>query len=110
MGRWKLHFPHDYVTLAGHPGGKGGWPAPVERGQIGLSLFDLENDISETTDVKDQHPEIVEQITKLADQMRADLGDSARQMKGSGRRPAGRLQPGDPRFIVKDGLQTPSER
>jgi arylsulfatase A-like enzyme len=25
-GKWKLHFPHGYRTLAGRPGGTGGMP------------------------------------------------------------------------------------
>jgi len=56
-----------------------------------LSLFDLKTDIGETTDVKDKHPEIVSRIKRLADKMRADLGDSSRKMTGNGRRPPGRL-------------------
>jgi arylsulfatase A-like enzyme len=105
MGRWKLHFPHQYRTLAGRPGGTGGKPAPYEQADIPLALFDLENDVGETTDVKDEHPDIVAAIQKLADRMREDLGDSARQMKGSGRRSPGRLTDSDDRFVVKDGLQ-----
>jgi hypothetical protein len=109
MGRWKLHFAHEYPTLGGRPGGKDGWPAPVERARMESALFDLENDVGETKDVKAQYPEIVAEISKLADRMRADLGDSLREMKGSGKRPAGRLESGDARFVVKDGLQTPAE-
>jgi arylsulfatase A len=98
MGRWKLHFPHGYRTLAGRPGGTGGIPTNYEQAQIGLSLFDLENDIGETTDVADQHPEIVAKLKELADQMRAELGDSATKQKGSGNRPAGTLESGDLRY------------
>jgi arylsulfatase A len=98
MGRWKLHFPHSYRTLAGRPGGTGGIPTNYEQAQIGLSLFDLENDIGESTDVADQHPEIVARLKELADQMRQQLGDSATKQKGSAIRPAGMLQPGDLRF------------
>jgi arylsulfatase A len=98
MGRWKLHFPHGYRTLAGRPGGTGGIPTNYEQAQIGLSLFDLENDISETTDVADQHPEIVARLKELSDQMRAELGDSRTKQKGSGNRPAGTLDTGDLRY------------
>ncbi len=91
MGRWKLHFPHKYRTLSGRKGGTGGKPVPYDQAEIGLSLFDLKTDIGETTDVKDKHPEIVSRIKRLADKMRADLGDSSRKMTGNGRRPPGRL-------------------
>jgi len=38
-------------------------------------LFDLEADIGETTDVADQHPEVVERLLQLAEQIREDVGD-----------------------------------
>jgi len=91
MGKWKLHFPHEYRTLAGRKGGTGGKPAPYSKAKIGLALFDLENDIGETTDVKDRYPDIVAKIQKLADQMRQELGDSAKNITGRGVRPPGRL-------------------
>ncbi|MCO6457354.1 MAG: sulfatase [Pirellulaceae bacterium] len=91
MGQWKLHFPHAYRTLAGRPGGTGGKPAAYQQGRIERSLFDLRQDPGETTDVKDRHPDIVRRIEQLADRMRDDLGDSARQQPGRGVRPAGRL-------------------
>lgn len=106
MGRWKLHFPHTYPTLNGRPGGTEGIPVNYDQGKINLALFDLENDPGETTDVKDQHPDVVAAIEKLADKMREDLGDSARKMKGTGRRPHGELEKGDKRFVNKDGVQT----
>jgi arylsulfatase A len=109
MGRWKLHFPHEYRTLGGRKGGTDGKPVAYQEAKVGLSLFDLENDVGETKDVKAEHPEIVAAIEKLADQMREDLGDSARHMTGSGRRAPGRLEKGDKRFIVKDGQQTLAE-
>lgn len=88
-GRWKLHFPHDYRTLAGRPGGKDGIPANYSQGRIELSLFDLDNDIGETTNVADQHPEVVQRLQHLADEMRKDLGDN--NTKGNGIRPAGKI-------------------
>jgi len=98
MGKWKLHFPHKYRTLAGRPGGTGGTPVPYEQAEIGLALFDLENDVAETTDVAAEHPDVVAAIQKLADRMRAELGDSATKQKGSGVREPGRLEEGDLRF------------
>jgi len=98
MGKWKLHFPHKYRTLAGRPGGTGGTPVPYEQAEIGLALFDLENDVGETTDVAAEHPDVVAAIRKLADRMRAELGDSATKQKGSGVREPGRLEEGDLRF------------
>ncbi len=90
-GRWKLHFPHGYRTLAGRPGGTGGIPAKYEQARTGLALFDLENDIGEQHNVADQHPGIVTRLQGLADAMRQDLGDAAKKMNGKGRRPPGKM-------------------
>jgi arylsulfatase A-like enzyme len=91
MGKWKLHFPHGYRTLAGRPGGTGGIPANYTPARIELALFDLENDIGETTDVAEQHPDVVARIQHLAEEMRTDLGDSLTDRQGSGVRPPGRI-------------------
>ncbi|MDX1564447.1 MAG: sulfatase [Phycisphaeraceae bacterium] len=88
-GKWKLHFPHRYRTMAGRPGGTGGKPARYSQAKIGLSLFDLKKDIGETTDVKDKHPDVVKKLQALGDKIRAELGDKGK--KGSGLRPPGRL-------------------
>ena len=90
-GKWKLHLPHGYRTLAGRPGGTGGIPAKYERGKIGMALFDLENDISEQHDVSGKHPDVVNRLLGLVERMREDLGDSAKKMTGNGRRPPGRI-------------------
>ena len=91
QGRWKLHFPHGYRTLAGNPGGRDGIPSAYSQAKIGLALFDLHVDIAETTDVKDQHPGVVRRLSDLAEKMRKDLGDSSHKIKETGRRAPGRL-------------------
>jgi len=91
MGRWKLHFPHGYRTLDGRPGGTGGIPTNYSQAQIGLALFDLQNDVGETTNVADQHAEVVARMQALADRMRSDLGDARLKMPGPGIRPPGQL-------------------
>jgi arylsulfatase A len=91
-GKWKLHFPHTYRTLAGRPGGRDGKPAPYSEAKIGMVLYDLEADVGEKTDVADKHPDVVERLKKLADRARADLGDSATGQKGSGVRPPDRIE------------------
>ena len=103
MGKWKMHFPHKYRTLSGRDGGTGGRPVAYDTAEIGLALFDLESDIGESTNVADQHPEVVAKLRALGDRMRADLGDSAKKQKGPGRREPGRLQKGDLRFEWKPG-------
>lgn len=88
-GRWKLHFPHKYRTLGGRPGGTDGRPAHYDQAQIGLALYDLQADLGESNDVADEHPEVVERLSQLADAMRAELGDRLNGVRGSGVRQPG---------------------
>lgn len=97
--RWKLHFPHKFRTMAGKPGGTGGSPNAYAQASIGLALFDLREDPGETTDVAAANPEVVARLQRLADLARADLGDKLTKTKGTGIRPAGRLQEGDARLV-----------
>jgi arylsulfatase A-like enzyme len=89
-GRWKLHFPHAYRSLTGTPG-SGGKPAGYSQAQIELALFDLQADPTETTDVAGENPNVVERLQALAEQARAELGDSATGCRGAGVRPRGEL-------------------
>jgi arylsulfatase A-like enzyme len=98
MGRWKLHFPHEYPTLSGRPGGTGGQPAAQDRARIDRALFDLEEDIGETFNVADRFPEVVARIEALAERMRDELGDSLVGRSGRSLRRPGRLQEGDARL------------
>ena len=91
-GRWKLHFPHSYRSLAGRKGGTGGKPTKYTQARTPLALFDLAQDIGETTDVLAKHPEVVARLKRLAARARAELGDSATKQVGSGVRPPGRLK------------------
>ena len=91
-GKWKLHFPHGYGTLSGRKGGTGGTPARYDQARIDLTLYDLEKDAGETTDVKDANPEVVARLQALGDLMRKDLGDAATKVQGSGAREPGRVK------------------
>ncbi|GIW78239.1 MAG: arylsulfatase [Gemmatales bacterium] len=84
-GKWKLMFPQSY----GSPiPGKDGRPGKRVSKTIPLSLFDLEKDIGETTNVAEKYPEVVQRLMAAADAMRKDLGDGPKA--GPGRRPIGR--------------------
>ena len=67
-GRWKLH--------------------------LGTSprLYDLSRDLAEATDVAAEHPEIVQRLLKLANQIRADLDSSSQKLSGKGVRPPGQTE------------------
>jgi len=92
-GKWKMYYPHRYRTLNGRKGGKNGLPVNYDYNTIDqIELYDLEKDISETTDVASQHPEVVEKIKTLGEQMRSELGDSLHDKIGSGQRSIGKVE------------------
>lgn len=68
-GRWKLHIPHEYRTLleAGNDGAAG----KFRQAGIGLSLFDMENDPLESTNVLDKYPQVAAKLKGYADEHRA---------------------------------------
>ncbi len=90
-GRWKLHFPHGYRTMQGRRPGTGGIPGKYDNSvKTGLELYDLVEDIGETTDVSARHPEVMARLMALADEMRNDLGDRLSKVPATGARAAGR--------------------
>ena len=113
-GRWKLHFAHPYITTAAEPG-RGGKPSNWGKNQaqsitqsgiegiasrhggrieqLELSLYDLEADPGESANVATQHPEVVARLSRLADPMRDELGDSLTGIVGTEVRAAGWEEP-----------------
>ena len=111
-GKWKFHFAHRYLTTAGAPG-RGGKPSNWGQGkplsitqsgiegiasrhgqrvaQLELSLFDLSTDPGESHNVASAHPDVVADLQKLVEPLRAELGDSlaAPAITGSEVRSAG---------------------
>ena len=88
-GTWKLHLPHPYQSL--EVAGNDGSPGRYVRKQIPLSLFDLEKDAGETTDVADRNPAVVKRLLEYAERARDDLGDSLTRRAGRNVRPAVRM-------------------
>lgn len=90
---WKMYFPHSYRSLNGREGGKDGLPVPYEYLKFEeIALYDLSQDISETTNVASEYPEIVEEIKVLAANMRQRLGDALTQVEGSETRQPGMIE------------------
>lgn len=93
QGDWKLILPHVSQTYEGMRPGVNGQGGPTRQNNaIPLALYDLRRDPGERYDVRDYHPEIVQQLMQLAEQARLDLGDDLSKQTGSGRRPIGRLR------------------
>jgi arylsulfatase A len=84
-GKWKLHFPHNYRSLEDREPGSGGIPAKYNYAlRTEMELYDLETDISETSNVASDNPKVMANLLQLADNMRADLGDSLLEQEGTG--------------------------
>jgi len=91
-GKWKLYFPHRYRTLNGRKGGKNGIPVKYEYNTIDkIELYDLSKDISETTDVATEYPEIVKKIQSLGNKIRTKLGDKLTNKVGTETRSVGKI-------------------
>ncbi|MEI7459106.1 MAG: sulfatase [Pirellula sp.] len=109
-GDWKLHVPHNYLSVDGEPG-KNGKPAGYGRlvpkaitqsgvagiasrhgyriEKQGLALYNLANDPSESIDVSESNRAVVERLLSIAQEARKSLGDSILGIAGSQVRPCG---------------------
>ncbi len=89
-GKWKLYLPHRYRTMKGSTPGNDGLPGKYNHIDMPLELYDLETDISETTNLAETKPEVVAQLMRLVEAARADMGDKLTDRPGTGRREPGR--------------------
>ncbi|QDT13137.1 sulfatase [Planctomycetes bacterium K23_9] len=93
--RFKLMFPHKYRSLQGAETRADGFPVPYKMMMADFALYDLDTDVSETTDVKEKYPEVVKELQAAAERAREDLGDKLTKRTGKGVRPIGKLADGD---------------
>lgn len=77
-GNWKYHLPLKERIKGPH------FP-DTEVGEA--RLYNLANDLSETTNVIDKHPEVVTKMNQWIEQVRSDMGDWG--YEGRNQRPAG---------------------
>lgn len=71
----------------------GNWKLHLFRPEEGRTtlLYDLDEDIGETTDVSEANPDVVKRLKQLADKARRDLGDVVTGHIGENNRPVGKL-------------------
>lgn len=91
-GDWKLFFPHTARSMQGQEPGRDGKPGKYKPLRVGRELYNVREDLAESRDVAAEHPEIVAKLEALAEQARADLGDSLTGRKGPGLREPGRAE------------------
>lgn len=72
VGKWKLHFAKKKETIS--------------------ELYDLDADVGETTNVISDHPDVVKELQAVADEARADLGDTRMEIEGAGQRQGGMVE------------------
>ncbi len=93
-GQYKMVFPHTYQSYEVYAPGMDGKP-----GQLGMlevtetELYDLRQDPGERRNVIGLYPEKEAELLKVADDIRADLGDDLTGAEGSGRRAPGSIYP-----------------
>lgn len=91
-GQWKLVFPAISQTYKKATAiGADGWPGKYASDSVRLALYDLRIDPGETLDVKEKHPDIVKQLTDIADKYRRELGDDLTKQQGTEVRPAAKV-------------------
>ena len=92
-GQWKLTFPCISQTYKKATAiANDGWPGKYASDSVRLALYDLRTDPGETLDVKEQHPEIVQQLMTIADKYRKELGDDLTKQVGTEVRPAAKVR------------------
>lgn len=70
----------------------GEWKLHMHKGRVHVKeLYNLKNDISESENLYDAHPEIVSQLMKYIDKCREDMGDGVTGIPGRNNRPAGKV-------------------
>jgi arylsulfatase A-like enzyme len=89
--QYKLVFPHEYRSLDGKPAGRDGVPANYKQLKTKQVLYDLKNDVGESTDVSADHPDVVARLERASEEARTTLGDELTDRKGSEVRHPGRL-------------------
>ena len=70
-GRWKLHLPHEYRVLV--KPGMDGMAGQYRQESIGLSLFDMEKDAYETTNVIDKFPDVAARMKGYAERHKREF-------------------------------------
>ncbi len=86
-GKWKLYLPLEDKRTSPFRG----------IGKTPPRLFDLKADLSETNNLVEERPDVVQRLMKHVEQAREDLGDVGRP--GKRQRPAGKVENPKPQVL-----------
>lgn len=91
-GARKLVLPHKYRSYESVLPGNDGFPGPCATGTLDTALYNLARDPGERYDVKDQYPEMVNELFQLVEAAREDPGDELTERTGKNIRPCGKIK------------------
>jgi len=98
QGPWKLHVsrrPAAGKPSSTHDGTASSKPI-IDQNEAVFELYNLDTDIGETTNVYDQHPDIVARLMVEVEACRQDLGDEFTKTLPSRSRPIGKVENAKP--------------
>lgn len=91
-GQWVLTFPCVSQTYKRFSAiGNDGYPGKYASDSVRLALYDLRTDPGETLDVKEKYPEVVKELSAIADRYRLTIGDDLTKQPGTEVRPAAKV-------------------
>jgi hypothetical protein len=103
-GKWKRVYRHRTRSYVGVEPGRDGHPGPYAFLTVPNALYDLEQDIGETTDVSSAHPDVVARLDALAEDARRALGDRLTGRVGEEVREPGRRNFDRPDTIAHEAV------
>jgi arylsulfatase len=84
QGKWKLHLPRPAKRPWLAPFAQNKHIHPKDDAAFGEPLlYDLEGDVSETTNVAQANPKVVKQLLAIAEKARTEIGDYNRIGSGA---------------------------
>ncbi len=98
VGDWKLHVSRREqagVSSSNHDGTAASIPRTDDNHPV-YELYNLKEDIGESDNLYDDHPEVVQRLMEKIEYCRSDLGDSFSGIEGRNIRPIGKVDHAEP--------------
>mgnify|MGYP001415587319 FL=1 len=90
-GKWKLVLPHSSRSYKGVLPRNDGYPGSYRKIETGLELYNLRRDPGEEYDVIKLYPDVAEELKKLVESARKDMGDNLTGRNGTNLREHGKI-------------------